>query len=72
MATATEILTAMKQSAADGVSSTSFSAGSSSQSEMSIGERLQLYRFLREEEAKGLNHGGIRMLEIQPPGARND
>lgn len=72
MATADEIQTAMAQAAADGVSSASFSAGSSSQSQMSIRDQIEAIRFLREESAAARNHGGIRFRTIQPPGAIND
>lgn len=72
MATADEIKTAMAQAAVDGITSASFSAGSSSQSQMSISDQIAAIRFLREEGAASKNHGGIRFRTIQPPGAVND
>jgi hypothetical protein len=72
MATADEIRTAMAQAAVDGVSSASFSAGSSSQSQMSIQDQIEAIRFLREEGAGSKNHGGIRFRTIKPPGSMND
>lgn len=69
MVTTEQILNAMKQSAADGVSSTSFSAGSSSQSAMSIRDQIEAIRFLEERAAQDRNHGGITFRQIVPPGA---
>ena len=70
--TADDILDAAAQAASDGVQSASFSAGSTSHSAMSIRDQLELVRFLREEQAQSKNHGGIRFMQIVPPGARND
>lgn len=70
--TAEEILEAMRASAADGVASSAFSAGSSSQSSMSVQDQIAAYRFAKEVGAKSSNHGGIMFRQFIPPGARND
>ena len=55
--------------AEDGIASTSFSSGSSSQSAKSISELIEARRFLAGETAKARNHGGIMFRQIVPPGA---
>lgn len=72
MADADSIQTAMTQAAEDGVTSTSFSAGSSSQSQMSAREQIEVINFLRANTAQSRNHRGIGYQQIQPAGARND
>ena len=72
MADADSIETAMAQAAQDGVSSASFSSGSSSQSQMSIRDQIEAIRFLRGQAAQDYNHKGFMFNEIQPPGSRND
>jgi hypothetical protein len=72
MTTTTEILDAMKQAAVDGVQSTSFGAGTSSMSAMSIQDQITALRFAAEVAASTKNHRGIVFKQIQPCGARND
>ena len=63
------IETTIRQFAEDGISSSSFSSGSSSQSARSISELIEARRFLAGETAKARNHGGIVFRQIKPPGA---
>ncbi len=64
-----DITNTIEQLAADGIASTSFSSGSSSQSVKSISELIEADRYLKGERAKSYNHGGIMFRQIQPPGA---
>ena len=72
MATISDIETRISETASDGVSSASFSQGSSSHTALSIDEQIKAHRFLSEIAAKAKNHGGLMFRQIQPPGARND
>ena len=55
--------------AEDGIASSAFSSGSSSQSAKSISELIEARRFLAGETAKARNHGGLMFRQITPPGA---
>ena len=72
MATDAEILSALRQNAADGVSSASFGPGTSTTSGMSVRDQIEAYRFSKEISAQSRNHGGIFFKQIQPCGAVND
>jgi len=67
--TTTDIQNAIAQAAADGVSSASFGAGSSSQSAMSIQDQIAAHRFLQEEAARKSKSRGISFRQIQHPSA---
>ena len=67
-----DIETTLIELAAGGVSSTSFGAGSSSQSAMSIDDLIKADRYLSSKKARQRRACGMTFRQIVPPGAVND
>jgi len=72
MATQADVETTLTELAAGGVQSTSFGAGTSSQSAMSVGDLMKVDSYLLAKAAQRKRHGGLMFRQIVPPGAIND
>jgi len=70
--TEADIEATMLQIAADGVASTSFSAGSSSQSAQSLESLIAYDRYRAAKRARQRRAFGIVFRQIVPPGSVND